>query len=258
MSETTDTIRNISTLADLDHYEDQIIECFQKHPCLDNLASLSQANFVGLLLQRRFLSLAFTPIYDMAIDGLLTNPKAQQSARRILREEYPGADGTEPSHRENLIHDLKQIGLTHYQIMNAVPSSATFKTIQRTLAFFTGDPDTLDYQIKLITLLRFWGEVLISAEYKMLWSRLESMGLQKNGKSQSRFYYPHIVHDAKRRPMDQYSIVNATTHPDQLALSLQDLLDNKKEAIAYCAAIETEIVGIKSAFYDQFIEEPFK
>lgn len=246
-------MRTISTLDDLNNYEDQLIQRFQKHPCLHNLAGLSQANFVGLLLQRRFLSLAFTPVYDMAIDGLLTNSKAQQSARRILREEYPGADGTEPSHRENLIYDLKRIGLTHYQIMNSVPSSATFKTIQRTVAFFAGDPVALHYQIKLITLLRFWGEVLISAEYQMLWSRLQSMGLQKTGESRSRFYYPHIVHDAKRKPLGQYSI-NATTHPDQLALSLQALL-NTKEAIAHCAEIETEIVAVKSAFYDQFIDE---
>ena len=50
------------------------------------------------VLQRRFLSLAFTPVYDAAIDGL-THPRDKQSARRILREEYPGERGTVPSHR---------------------------------------------------------------------------------------------------------------------------------------------------------------
>lgn len=242
---------NIRTLADLDDHEDVLIQRFQQHPCLHNLASLSQTGFVGLLLQRRFLSLAFTPVYDMAIDGL-THPRDKQSARRILREEYPGERGTVPSHREDLVSDLLQIGLTHHQIMSAVPSDATLKTLQRTFAFFAGDPDTPHYQVKLMTLLRFWGEVLIAAEYQMLWPRLESMGLQKSGAHSSRFYHPHLVHDAKHKSVTQYSLVSATTHSDQLAISLQSLLD-KEEAVAYCAEIETEIVTIKSGFYDQFV-----
>lgn len=241
---------NIRTLDDLDVYENVLIQRFQQHPCLHNLASLSQASFVGLLLQRRFLSLAFTPVYDMAIDGL-TYPKGKQIARRILREEYPGERGTEPSHRENLVSDLLQIGLTHHQIMNAVPSDATLTTLQRTFAFFAGDPDTPHYQVKLMTLLRFWGEVLIAAEYQMLWPRLESMGLQESGEHPSLFYYPHLVHDAKHKALTRSS-VNATTHSDQLASSLQSLLD-KEDVIAYCAEIETEIVAIKSGFYDQFV-----
>lgn len=246
---------NIRTLADLDHYENALIRRFQQHPCLHNLAGLSQAKFFDLLLQRRFLSLAFTPVYDMAIDGL-THPKAKQSARRILREEYPGERGTMPSHREDLVSDLLQIGVSHHQIMNTVPNNATFQVLQRSFAFFAGDPDTPYYQIKLMTLLRFWGEVLIAAEYQMLWPRLEMMGLQKSGACVSRFYYPHIVHDAKHKPLTQYSAVSAITHSDLLAASLQTLLD-QEEAIAYCAEVEMEIVTIKSSFYDQFVgEEP--
>lgn len=244
---------NIRTLADLDRYEDGLIQRFQQHRCFHNLANLSQADFVNLLLQRRFLSLAFTPVYDLAIDGL-THIKAKQSARRILREEYPGERGTVPSHREDLVSDLLQIGVTHYQIMNAAPSDATFRTLQRTFAMFAGDPDTPHYQVKLMTLLRFWGEVLIAAEYQMLWSRLETMGLQKSGVQSSRFYHPHITHDAKHKPLTQYSLVSATTHSDLLAFSLHTLLD-KEEAIAYCAEVETEILAIKSSFYDQFVEE---
>ena len=238
----------VKSLTDLDCYEDALIQRFQQHPCLHDLAILSPTDMCALLLQRRFLSLAFTPVYDMAIDGL-TDPKAKQSARRILREEYPGERGTVPSHREDLVSDLLQVGLTRHQIMNAVPSDTTLTTLQRTFALFAGDPDAPNYQIKLLTLLRFWGEVLIAAEYQMLWPRLESMGLQKSGTHSSLFYHPHFIHDAKRKPLTQRSLVGST-HSDLLAVSLQILLDSE-EAFQYCAEIETEIMTIKTGFYDQ-------
>jgi hypothetical protein len=64
------------------------------------------------------------------------------------------------------------------------------------------------------------------------------------------------VHDAKHKPLTQYSAVSAITHSDLLAASLQTLLD-QEETIAYCAEVEMEIVTIKSSFYDQFVgEEP--
>ena len=66
----------IKTLADLDQYEDNLIAQFKQQVCFQRLATFSNAQFFQILLQRRFLSLAFTPIYDLAIDGM---PKPSRS-----------------------------------------------------------------------------------------------------------------------------------------------------------------------------------
>ena len=69
----------ITTLAELDQYEDRLIQRFQQHPCFQQIQSLPKEQFHLLLLQRRFLSLAFTPVYDMVIDGIKES-KARQIA----------------------------------------------------------------------------------------------------------------------------------------------------------------------------------
>jgi len=239
----------IKTLADLDHYEDELIAQFKQQRCFQQLATLSDEQFFQILLQRRFLSLAFTPIYDLAIDGL-TDAKAKQIARRILREEYPGERGTVPSHREDLMSDLLQLGLTRHAILNSTPNPATLAVIQETFALFAGDPDDAHYQVKLLTILRFWGEVLIAAEYEMLWERLQALGLTATGPQRSRFYYLHFIHDAKQKPLTHLSLIGST-HSDLLAICLKTLLTSAP-AIAYCAQVEGKIVAIKTAFYAHF------
>lgn len=246
----------IKTLADLDRYEDELIQQFKQQVCFQRLATFSNEQFLQILLQRRFLSLAFTPVYDLAIDGL-TDAKAKQIARRILREEYPGERGTVPSHREDLMSDLLQLGLTRHTILNSTPSPATLAVIQQTFALFAGAPDDAHddahYQVKLLTILRFWGEVLIAAEYEMLWGRLQTLGLTATGPQRSRFYYLHFIHDAKQKPLTHLSLIGAT-HSDLVAVCLKTLLTSAP-AIAHCAQVEEKIVMIKTAFYAHFASE---
>ena len=242
----------IKTLAELDQYEDALIQQFKQQRCFQRLPTFSDEQFFQILLQRRFLSLAFTPVYDLAIDGL-TDPKAKQTARRILREEYPGERGTVPSHREDLMSDLLQLGLTRQAILNTTPSPATLAVIQETFALFVDAADDELYQVKLLTILRFWGEVLIAAEYEMLWGRLQTLGLTATGSQRSRFYYLHFIHDAKQKPLTHLSLIGAT-HSDLVAVCLKTLLTSAP-AIAHCAKVEEKIVMIKTAFYAHFASE---
>ncbi|MEV8306095.1 hypothetical protein AB0P36_01725 [Streptomyces flavidovirens] len=76
---------------ELDGFEDGLIERFREHPVLANITRLPEEGFAAILLQRRFLSLAFTPAYDLAID-LLRDEAGLRIARIILREEYPDSD----------------------------------------------------------------------------------------------------------------------------------------------------------------------
>ena len=56
----------------------------------------------SVLLQKRYHSFAFTPLYDFAIDTLRSN-EARSVAQEIVREEYPL---NEQSHGEDLFEDL--------------------------------------------------------------------------------------------------------------------------------------------------------
>jgi hypothetical protein len=240
----------IKTIADLDRFEDALIQTFKQQRAFQKVDEFSTEQFFHILLQRRFLSLAFTPVYDLAIDGL-TDPKAKQIARRILREEYPGERGTVPSHREDLMSDLIQLGLPRKTILKATPTTETIQTLQQTFALFVGDPDDELYQVKLLTILRFWGEVLISAEYEMLWRRMQALGLGATGINRSLFYYLHFIHDAKQKPLTHLSLIGST-HSDLLAVCLKTRLISE-QAIAHCAQVEEKIVAVKTGFYEQFL-----
>jgi len=72
----------------LDTLENSLIDKMKCHPVLNNLETLTDDEFYKVLLQRRFLSLIFTPVYDVAIDGLV-NEDAKDVSRKLLREEYP-------------------------------------------------------------------------------------------------------------------------------------------------------------------------
>lgn len=97
-------------MEELDRFEDELIERYAQHPVLANIAQLSDEDFTAILLQRRFLSLAFTPAYDLAID-LLRDEEGLRIARVILREEYPDSHGMR-SHREDMTADMYRLGVS--------------------------------------------------------------------------------------------------------------------------------------------------
>src|SRR5688500_2075073 len=67
------------------------MEELRNHKVLRNIGWFTPEDFLGVLLQRRFISFAFTSIYDFAIDAL-QDKTSKVLAGRILRDEYPNGD----------------------------------------------------------------------------------------------------------------------------------------------------------------------
>jgi len=226
----------------LDDFENTLISQFETACGFESLREVSASKQREALLQRRFLSLAFTPIFDIAINGV-SNAKALNVLKELICEEYPIR---EPSHRELLIHDLLQIEIPKEQILSSQPSLVTQKTIQDSFAVIYLNGDLQFHEIKCIAIARFWGEVLVGEEYRHLRSLLENLGLIA---SQSKFYWPHFEHDA--RNVLFASGRSSGSHADWLTVILREILDSESK-ILYFQKIEQKIFEIKTAFWQQF------
>ncbi|MEV8531527.1 hypothetical protein [Streptomyces sp. NPDC051211] len=240
-------------MQELDRSEDGLIERYEQHPVLANIGLLAEEDFAAILLQRRFLSLAFTPSYDLAID-LLGDEVALRIARIILREEYPDDRGYTPSHREDMTEDLRRLVVSRAAVVGTRPTAATRQAITGTLELIADAGAHPDADLRLVTLLRFWGEVLVSVEYGRLWERMEPV-FSRGGENRSRFYYPHHVHDAKANPLATVSRLS-TTHPDRLATRLSELLAREESADSFVEVfkkVEEGALRLKEGFYDQFL-----
>ncbi|WP_433263438.1 hypothetical protein ACQPZF_32200 [Actinosynnema sp. CS-041913] len=233
---------------ELDEFEDALIARVRAHPVLANVARLPEGEFQALLLQRRFLSLAFTPAYDLAID-LLTDEQSVRIARTILREEYPGEDGRSPSHREEMKEDILRLGVPRRDLVTSRPTRATVESITATFDLISEAGAGEHPDVALLTVLRFWGEVLVAVEYEELWARIGPVLGER-----STFYLPHKVHDAKVRPLAEASPL-ASTHSDQLGVRLWQALRSAGERECF-KHTEEAIANIKTAFYDQFALQP--
>ncbi|MET9882842.1 hypothetical protein ABZZ20_06680 [Streptomyces sp. NPDC006430] len=233
---------------DLDAFEDSLIERFAQHPVLANVSLLPDADFAALLLQRRFVSLAFTPSYDLAID-LLRDEAGRRIARVILREEYPDGNGHTPSHREDMTDDLHRLGISRAALVGSRPTAATKRAVEGAFELIAeaGAHDNAD--LRLLTILRFWGEVLVSVEYGRLWERMGPL-LTREGENRSRFYHPHHVHDAKTHSLGTVSLLSGS-HSDRLATRVTELLAREESTDCF-KELEERSLRLKTDFYDQF------
>jgi hypothetical protein len=234
-------------MKDLDEFEDVLIDRFRGHPFLREVDRLPDLDLHKALLQRRFLSLAFTMAYDLAID-LLTDEPSSRIARVIIREEYPdgAAPGSTPSHREDMMTDLLRLGVPRAELVRSRKSPATAAVIDATMELISTAGESAHADVELLTFLRFWGEVLVSVEYGELWRRIGPVLGDK-----SVFYYPHFVHDRKSRPLAAASPLSIT-HSDQMGLRLAQLIDSTG-AHDHFRDTEEAVIAIKTAFYDQFV-----
>ncbi|MET9852882.1 hypothetical protein ABZY57_08050 [Streptomyces sp. NPDC006450] len=247
-------------LRELDGFENGLIERFEEHPVLANITRLPDEDFTALLLQRRYVSLAFTPSYDLAID-LLRDAEGLRIARFILREEYPGATGHAPSHREDMTEDLRRLGVSREALVASRPTAATKRAITDTLELIADAGGHADADLRLLTFLRFWGEVLVSVEYGRLWERMGPLFTSGgDGRNRSRFYHPHLVHDAKTHSLATVSMLS-DTHSDRLAARVTELLARADGAGGTAGAdafreTEERALLLKARFYDQFLPVP--
>ncbi|GAA4847255.1 hypothetical protein [Kitasatospora terrestris] len=234
---------------DVDSYEDALIDRFRSHPVLANITHLPEPDFAEVLLQRRFVSLAFTPAYDLAID-LLEDEAARQIARVILREEYPGSHGRTRSHREDMVEDMLRLGISRRQVVASRPTPATLRAVEDTFALIASAGGHPDSDLRVLTVLRFWGEVLVAAEYERLWERMSTV-LATSGDNRSVFYHPHLLHDAKTLPLAG-AAEQSGTHADALASRIAALLAEQPSPAVF-KSLERQALRLKTAFYDQFL-----
>ncbi len=238
-----------STLARLvlsaDTAEAELLARFTAHDLFATIEQLDDAAFLEVLLQRRFLSLLFPVIYDVGIDGL-SDEITIRLVREILREEYPDPGGATPSHREDLVADLRALGATREQILASRPTAATTAVIEDTLARVL-DAAALSGDVGVLTILRFWGEVLVSVEYGEFWRRMEARFAVAG--VASRFYHPHHHHDG-REPLAAAS-ESSRTHSGRLGSALVRLLDGEGGQLMF-VRVERCVLDLRLRFYDQF------
>ncbi len=230
-----------------DDAEAGLLSAFTGHRLFAGIEQLGDSAFVDVLLQRRFLSLLFPVVYDVGIDGL-ADETAIRLVREILREEYPDASGATPSHREDLVADLVALGATRQQVLAARPSAVTLSVIHRSFALIA-DATERETDLELMTIIRFWGEVLVSVEYGEFWRRMEDRFAAAG--ATSRFYHPHHHHDG-REPIATASEASAT-HSGRLGWCLARLLAADGAAAAeQFARAEAQVLATRMRFYDQF------
>ncbi len=236
-------VRHPSLTADAS--EARLLARFTAHELFASVEQREQDELLEVLLQRRFLSLLFPVVYDIGIDGL-ADAASIKLVREILREEYPDPSGNTTSHREDLMSDLLALGATRAQVLAARPTATTTSVIEETLALML-DAAATGGDVAVLTILRFWGEVLVSVEYGELWRRMHS-GFG-GGAARSRFYHPHHHHDG-REPLSTASD-SSTTHSGRLGACLTRLLQDDG-AIDRFARIEEQLLAARMRFYDQF------
>ena len=230
-----------------DGVEAELLSEFMAHPLFAAVEQRDRCAFLEVLLQRRFLSLLFPVVYDVGIDGL-GDEAAGRLVREILREEYPDPTGATPSHREDLVADLLALGATREQILAARPTAATTAVIEQTLALVL-EAAAAPGDVAVLTILRFWGEVLVSVEYGEFWrwmaGRFAAAGVA------SRFYHPHHHHDG-REPLAAAS-ERSTTHSGRLGACLARLLSHDAGAPQEFVRVEQAVLAGRLRFYDQFV-----
>lgn len=229
-----------------DAAESELLAQLTGHRLFAAIDELDRSAFLEVLLQRRFLSLLFPVVYDIGIDGL-ADAASTRLVREILREEYPDPAGATPSHREDLVGDLLALGATREQIMGARPSAVTAGVVQETLGLML-DAAAAPGDVAVLTILRFWGEVLVSVEYGEFWRRMERE-LEAGGVG-SRFYHPHHHHDG-REPLAA-AADDSATHSGRLGACLVRSLGQEPGAEEELARVERAVLAARMRFYDQF------
>lgn len=233
-------------LLSADASESALLAGFTAHGVFAAIEQLDDAAFLEVLLQRRFLSLLFGVVYDIGIDGL-ADETAIRLVREILREEYPDPAGGTPSHREDLVADVLALGATREQILAARPSAVTAAVLQDTLALML-DAAAAPSDVSVLTILRFWGEVLVSVEYGEFWRRME--GRFERAGMPSRFYHPHHHHDG--RESLALASDGSSTHSGRLGACLARLIGADGAAEEF-ARVEQRVLATRMRFYDQFV-----
>ncbi|WP_088243771.1 hypothetical protein [Calothrix rhizosoleniae] len=239
----------------INSFEISLIEKFRSHPLFIHIDAISWNEFLGILIQRRFLSLSIVNIYEFVIDSL-SDEEIKRTVRGILNEEYPrNTKGVPlPSHRELLFQDILNLGATSEMILTTPETTITKMVRDESYKLLNNCLGKEHFQVGLVAFLRFWAEVLVSIEYSCLWQRIsERLSTEKStSKVRSEFYYFHMIHDGRNSDVGKESFLGGLTHSQELAIHLQRLISSEY-ALLYCINLEERAYQLKYQFYDQFI-----
>jgi hypothetical protein len=177
----------------------------------------------------------------MGIDALSTQA-ALDVAREIVREEYPAG---KPSHREDLVSDLVALGATKRQILGCRPTPATTTALTETLKLM-GEAAVDADDVRVLGMLRFWGEVVVAVEYAQFWKAI-APHFSTNARH-SRFYHAHYSHDG----CEPLATASSRTHSGRLGMCLRELLVGPN-TVSAVSQLETRVVESRLRFYDQFV-----
>lgn len=215
-------------------FEDRLVREFHGHDLWRQFDFLNHARFIHLLLQLGHLSRDFVPWYERAKQGLEME-SAKEVLRNILRDEIPR---DAPTHQDDRLADLERLGVSKQQALNTRATSRTKKTILR-LKALVRYPQS-DYDLRVMVTLRIAGEILVAETYRHIVPAL--MRRFKMSPEESRFYYPHLVHDEKE----------AGGHTDSFNAVLNKLItDTRTLHVARESA--RNAFEVRLAFYDQFV-----
>lgn len=223
-----------------DAFENDLIQQFRQHRFFERVSQFSDARYTNYLLQRALLSLEFERWQLTALLGLRAEA-AKQVVRHIIKEEIPRG---RPTHKENLLHDLNQIGVSTWRFRMTRPSTKTRQTIKTTYQLVRYRED--DYDLCTLVSLRVAGEIMVAETYRHVLPELERrFGLRPEDSS---FYRPHYEHDQKGG-MSDYSEVGHADSFEELLASL--IHDERSLSVAVEAA--QQAMRAPYAFHDQFL-----
>ncbi|MFZ0408491.1 MAG: hypothetical protein WAM11_10330 [Cyanobium sp.] len=238
--------------------ERQQMQRLRDHPLFERLPTLAWDDLLGVLIQRRFLSLSIVNVYEFVIDGLHSDA-IRSTVRSILHEEYPRNTRGVPlaSHRELLFRDLLHLGASREQILLRQESAITALVRRQSLEQLQAGLHLAYSDLALVSFLRFWAEVLVAVEYDVLWPRLSerlSQGAAGDG-VRSEFFYYHMIHDRRQGDIGEVQLLGGLTHAQELARHLVGLIDS--EAALHGALEQVDRAWqLKDHFYSQFVQGP--
>ncbi len=232
----------ISRLKDLE--QDFIDNYFLRDVPLGHLAGVDEHGMRAMLKQRRFVTYEFTPMceyFDVSLDDMAS----RQVVSGIIGEEFglrPG--GRWPlilhSHRRAYLDELEEIGVSRHEALNEIPSRRTMRTLMHLQAyiFHLGHQSELEQ----LLFLRFSGEVLTAAEYRLHFERLERLKLLTQ--ESSKFLFRHIDYDV-------LALDGGTSHADRYLPAIEERLNDEGDWRRVRGVLK-KAATIRREFYEQF------
>ena len=177
-------------------FEDGLITSFKQHPVFRFAPKRKLPWMQRYLLELGALSDHFVRLNERARYSVSCDQPRSIFAT-IINEEIPSG---KPSHQQERVHDMMRIwGVSLREIVNHTPSAITRTAIQCVeshLAFSPGEEFGILRDIRLVTFFRMYGEILVAEQFRLVVNEMRRR-LRISPQANSRYYWPHFLHDQK-------------------------------------------------------------